>query len=162
MRITAFALPKTQRLRRSNNFYRRVVRVKADGKNEQSGFTLVELMITAAVVVIIVLGFLNSSTRMQSANQAAHERSVALQDANQVIELMRSAAATGTFPANVTGTYANGGTVAGFTTLTNETVTVTYANAAADPLDVTVTVAYRENGTRNVTATLRTYITQRT
>lgn len=129
--------------------------------NGQKGFTLIELMITVAVVVTIVVGFLGATTALQMANQAAYERSVALQDANQVIEQIRNTAGTGTFPANVTAVYANNAAVSGFTTLTNEAVTVAYANAAADPLDVTVTVSYSENGRRTMSTKLRTYITQR-
>lgn len=129
-------------------------------RNEK-GFTLVELMITAFVVVTIIVGFLGSATALQAANQAAFERSIALQDANQVIELLRNTAATGTFPGNVTAAYPNNSTVSGFTSLTNESVRVTYTSATANPLDVTVTVSYSENGTRNMSTSLRTYITQR-
>ena len=130
-------------------------------KNQQ-GFTLVEMLIATAVVSLLVLGFMGSSTALQQTSQAAYERSLSFQDANHVVELMRDAAATGTFPANVTGTYSNGGTVSGFTSLSNESVSVSYANASADPLDATVTVSYKENGTRVVTNSVRTYITQRT
>ncbi len=129
-------------------------------RNEK-GFTLVELMITAFVVVTIIVGFLGSATALQAANQAAFERSIALQDANQVIELLRNTAATGTFPGNVTAAYPNNSTVSGFTSLTNESVRVTYTSATANPLDVTVTVSYSENGTRNMSTSLRTFITQR-
>lgn len=127
----------------------------------EDGFTFVELLITIGVVVFLLVGFLGSITALQAANMAAFERSIALQDANRVIETMRSTALTGTFPGNVTAVYPNNGTVSGYTSLTNEQVTVSYANAAADPLDTTVTVSYSENGRRAVTVTLRTYITKR-
>ena len=130
-------------------------------KFDPKGFTLVELMITTAVVVTIVVGFLGSTTALRLANEGAYERGIALQDANQVIEQIRTTAASGTFPANVTAVYANGAAVSGFPTLTTEAVTVSYASATADPLDVTVTVSYKENGTRTLTQTLRTYVTQR-
>ena len=127
----------------------------------QEGFTFIELLISMVVVVLLVMGFLGSATAMQAANFAAFERSIALQHANQVIETMRNTAASGTFPGNVTAVYPNNGSVSGFTTLTSEQVTVAYASAAANPLDVTVTVSYSENGRRAVTQTLRTYMTQR-
>ncbi len=127
----------------------------------EKGFTLVEVMITAFVVVTILVGFLGSATAIQSANQAAYERNIALQDANQVIEQLRNTAATGTFPSNVTTAYPNGGTVAGYTSLTNEAVRVTYASTTANPLDVRVTVSYSENGNRTMSVSLRSYITQR-
>src|SRR5262249_15806343 len=113
-------------------------------KNEQ-GFTLIEIMIAASVVAIVVLGFLNSALGIQTSTQAAFERSTAVQDAHQVIEAMRNTAASGTFPSNVTTAYSNGGTVSGFSNLTSESVTVSYADAAANPLDATVTVSYNEN-----------------
>jgi hypothetical protein len=74
---------------------------------------------------------------------------------------MRNTAATGVFPGNVTAVFPNGGIVNGFNTLTAETVTVTYANPASNPLDVTVTVSYWENGRRATNTALRTLITQR-
>ncbi len=129
---------------------------------DERGFTFIEVMIAMVVVVLLVTGFLGSATALQSANMAAFERSIAYQDANRVIEAMRNTATTGTFPANVTAAYPNNGTVSGFTSLTNETVTVSYTSATADPLDATVLVSYSENGNRTVTARLRTYITQRT
>jgi prepilin-type N-terminal cleavage/methylation domain-containing protein len=133
-----------------------------DSFKNQKGFTLIEIMITMVVVVVVVLGFLTSSTAIQTQGRAAFERSMALQDANRVIEQMRNAAASGTFPGNVTGTFS--GSVSGFGSLptgSNETITVSYASATADPLDATITVSYLENGRRAQTASLRTYITQR-
>ena len=86
---------------------------------------------------------------------------MALQDANQIVERIRSSAAAGTFPTNVITAFPNNGTVSGFTNLTNETVTVSYANAAANPLDVRVQVQWLENGRRTVNAHVRTLVTQR-
>ncbi len=128
----------------------------------QKGFTMIEVMIAAAVMALALLGLLAASTRIAQRNQESFERSVAIQDAHRVIEQMRNTAQTGTFPGNVTAVYPNAGTVTGFTNLTGETVTVSYVSATADPLDVTVTVSWTLGGTRNGTETLRTMITQRT
>ncbi len=125
----------------------------------EKGFTLVEVMIAAVVVAIVVLGFMGAATAIQLQGEAAYQRSVAIQEANRVVELMRNAAVTGTFPANVTGTYS--GTLSGYTALPSESISVSYANASANPLDATITVSYLENGRRTTTASLRTYITQR-
>ncbi len=127
----------------------------------EKGFTFVELMITMVVVVLVLLGFMGANMRIQQASEAAYQRTVALQDANRVIELMRNAAAAGQFPGNVTAVYPNGGAAAGFANLPGERVVVAYANPGADPLDVTVTVSWAENGIRNVNTALRTYLTQR-
>lgn len=129
--------------------------------NNQKGFTLIEVMITAAVVVFVLVGFMGTNSAMQQATDSSFERTLALQDANQVIERIRTAAATGTFPANAVTAFPDNGTVAGFTSLTGETVTVTYGNATANPLDVRIQIQWLENGRRAVRAHLRTLVTQR-
>ena len=113
------------------------------------------------VVVLVIVGFMGANSSIQQASEASYQRTIALQDANRVIETMRNTAATGTFPGNVTAVYPNGGTVSGFTSLTNEAVSVSYANSGANPLDATVTISWSENGVRTVSANLRTFITQR-
>lgn len=129
-------------------------------KNEK-GFTFVEVMITMVVVVLVLLGYMGANMNIQHASEAAYQRTVALQDANRVVELIRNVAATGQFPANVTTAYPGGAAVGGFTNLPGERVFVAYRNQAADPLDVTVTVSWLENGVRAVNTAIRTYVTQR-
>lgn len=128
----------------------------------QNGFTLIEVMITMVVMAAALLAILTANAMVSQTSEGAYQRLVAIQDANQVIERMRNTAATGTFPGNVTAVYPNGGTVAGFTSLTNETVTVAYASTVTNPLDVTVTVSYLENGRRAANTAMRSIITQRT
>lgn len=129
----------------------------------ECGFTLVEIMITTVVVSVVLLGFVSASSGIQMQGEAAHQRSMAIQDANQVIEQMRNAAATGTFPGNVTAVF-SGDVDEDYSNMpdtADETISVSYADPTADPLDATVTVTYMENGNRQTTATIRTYITQR-
>ena len=128
----------------------------------QNGFTLIEVMITMVVMAAALLSVLTANAMVSQTSEGAYQRLVAIQDANQIIERMRNTAATGTFPGNVTAVYPNGGTVAGFTSLTNETVTVAYVSAVTNPLNVTVTVNYLENGRRAANTALRSIITQRT
>lgn len=125
------------------------------------GFTLIELMIAMAVIVLALVGYIGANSAIQRTGEAAFERSVAIQDANRVLEQMRSAAALGEFPQSVLDAFPNGGTVAGFTSLSNQQVRVNYIDASADPLDATVTVTWRQNGLRDVSVTLRTLMTQR-
>lgn len=125
------------------------------------GFTLIELMITMAVIVLALVGYIGANSAIQRSDEAAFERSVALQDANRVLEQIRNAAASGTFPQNVTSAFPNASTVAGFTSLTNQQVLVSYADTSADPLDVTVTVTWQRSGLRSVSAALRSLVTQR-
>ncbi len=130
-------------------------------KKCDQGFTLIEVMIAMVMVVLVLLGFTGANAVIQRTSEETFQRTVALQDGNQVVEMMRNAAASGTFPANVTTIYANGGTVAGFSNLVNETVTINYVDPLTNPLDVTVTIAWRNYHNRNTNMTLRSRITQR-
>ena len=138
------------------------VREKVKLLKSPNGFTLIEVMITMAVMGGTLLAIMTANTMLSQTSEGIYQRLVAIQDANQVIERMRNTAATGTFPGNVTAIYPNGGNVVGFTSLTNETVTVAYAGVNTNPLDTTVTVNYLENGRRAANTALRSLITQRT
>lgn len=129
---------------------------------DQRGFTLVELMITLAVVVLALGGYVAANTAINQRTQEIFEQSTAIQDANSVIERMRNSSTGGQFPASVTGVFPNNTPVQGFTALPNEQVTVLYADPAADPLDVTVRVSWRSRGVRQAATDLRTFITRRT
>lgn len=129
---------------------------------DQKGFTLIELMIAMVVAVLALVGYVGATTHIQQTSESAFERSVAIQDANRVIEQIRNAASTGNFPGNVLGSFPNNGAVAGFNSLTAQQVTVSYADTTADPLDTFVVVAWNENGRRPASVTLRSLVTQRT
>jgi len=129
--------------------------------SHSSGFTMVELMIALFVAALAIVGYIGGNIAIQRHAEELHERTVALQDANQVAERMRSAARTGNFPANLVAAFPDNGAIAGFNNLTNEQVTVSYVNTTADPLDVTVSVNWQSYARRQSTASLRTYITQR-
>ena len=128
---------------------------------KEEGFTLVEALITILVVGLALLASLVATTAIQRTSESAHERAVAIQDANRAIEQMRNTAKNGSFPSVVTAAYPENTAVAGFTNLTSEGVNVTYVSATADPLDATVTVTWTDNTNRSATASLRTLITQR-
>ncbi|MFH1799689.1 MAG: prepilin-type N-terminal cleavage/methylation domain-containing protein [Candidatus Omnitrophota bacterium] len=127
----------------------------------QAGFTFAELMIALVVVALVIGGYVAANVKAQQSAEAMHERTLAIQDANQVIEQMRDASKTGTFPANVVSAYPDASTPTGFANLPNETITVSYANATADPLDVTITVTWLSYTQREHTEAIQTYITQR-
>lgn len=114
-----------------------------------------------AVIAVGLLALLLANTTSRQMGEGASERVVALGDAQRVVELMRSTSATGAFPANVTAAYPNLAAVMGFNNLTNEQVSVSYADATADPLDITVTVGWRARGIRNASTRLRTLMTKR-
>lgn len=166
---------------------RRTKRLYSKRLQKKEGFSLIELMITIAVVSLALVGTLFANTAMSQAGETTFERAMALQEANQVIESIRQTAATGLFPGNVTAAFPNNTARPNFANLrpncgvnadppvactwpfnftasnnSNEQVVVTYVNPAANPLDVTVTVVWRERGVRQAQIALRTLITQRT
>jgi len=126
------------------------------------GFTLVELLVSTIVLSIGVLATMLANTYVQQASERVHERMMAAQDAHRVLELIRNASVNGNFPANVTGAYPNGAAVPGFNNLSTEQVVAAYANPNVDPLDITVTTTWLEQGRRNASIQIRTLMTQRT
>ena len=123
---------------------------------------MIELMVSIIVIGFALLAVLLANTAIQQASERARERMIATQDAHRVVELIRNASVNGNFPANAVTAFPNGGAVAGFSNLTNEQVVASYANTAADPLNITVTTTWLELGRRNVSVQLRTLMTQRT
>jgi len=130
-------------------------------KVPQTGFTLIELMIALFVIALVIAGYVGANIRIQRNTEEMHERTLAIQDANRGIEQMRSASRTGTFPENVVALYPQNSQISGFDDLTNEQVTVTYADATANPLDATVTVTWLSYAGRQNSEAVQTYITQR-
>ncbi|MBN1688746.1 MAG: hypothetical protein JW893_06560 [Candidatus Omnitrophica bacterium] len=135
-------------------------------KNEESGFTLVEVVFTVCIVVVALLGIMSANTTAERSSEAAFEKSLAAQDANRVIELLRDAANTGSSPAFQTDVQnAESAAIAAAASMPaglNESITVNYDDVSADPLDITVTVSWDMNGVRTVSIALRTLLTKRT
>lgn len=128
----------------------------------QSGFTFIELMIALVVITLVIGGYVGANIMAQRNTEEMHERTVAIQDANRVIEQMRDVSKTGTFPANVVAAYPHNGQVAGISNLPDEVLTVTYTGAVTDnPLIATITVTWTSYPVRICTETVQTYITQR-
>ena len=128
---------------------------------DQTGFTLIELMIALVIVTLVIAGYIGTNIAVQQNTEEMHERTLAIQDANRAIEQMRNASRVGDFPENVTTEFPQNTAVAGFTSLANEQVMVSYANPNANPLVVTVTVTWFSYTRRQDTETVETYITQR-
>ena len=123
---------------------------------------MMELLIAISVLGFALLSMILSNNYIQAASDRAHERMVAAQDSQRVLELIRNASTNGAFPANVVNTYPNGAAIPGFNNLVNEQIIANYSNTIADPLDITVTTTWLERGERNVSFQLRTLMTQRT
>jgi len=130
-------------------------------KRGSRGFTLIEVMVTLFVAAIATAGYVGSSIATQRQSAELHERSIAVQEAQRVIEQIRDEAGTNNFPGNVLAAFPDGGTVAGMNALPNEQVRVNYADPTATPLDTTVTVTWQSHTSRQQTAVLRVYIAKR-
>lgn len=131
------------------------------GRREERGFTLVEVMITMAVSVLFIGFLLGSNILIQKANTISHQKTLALQDATQVLERIRNASENGLFPNNVLAAFPNNGTVAGFSNMTDETVQVRYVSTTANPLDVQITVNWTDESNHPVSYSLNSLVAQR-
>lgn len=123
------------------------------------GFTLFEVLIALAVF-LIGLGVLSGVfLNVAHLNESSRNLSQALADAQTVLEAMRDTSTTGLGTVAATD-WAAWALNNGLTSLPNETVTVSYADPTADPLEVAVQIDWVERvGPRS--ATVDTLMTQR-
>lgn len=140
------------------------------GNFGSEGFTLIEVMIAVVVALIAIFGIMSAIFTVQRNTEATFERSLAVQDANQVIEQMRDAASKAipdelysdvSAAANEAIDGDGVDDVESLSADRNEQITVNYADITANPLDVTVTVTWNEQGLRPVSASVRTLIAKR-
>ncbi len=129
---------------------------------QSSGFTVLEVVLTLAIVVTIFLAVMGTYIGLAGLTEASRNTTRAMADAQVVLERIRNSSATNL--ATVTGTNWTTWAVnpGGLTSLTNEVVTVSYlpGGANADPLNVTVTVTWLERG-HNKQVAVNTLLTQR-
>lgn len=127
------------------------------------GFTLIELMISAAILVLALIPVLVLFYNYLVVMEATRNTTIAVSDAGFILESMRSTDPFTT--SNVLGTYPQGADVAdkiGARKLKNETVQVFYQDTAADPLVVTVQVNWQDQvKIRNRTQAIITKMTAR-
>ncbi len=132
----------------------RIIRMKC-----KNGFTLLELLLSCFILVLasvsILLMFITSIFLLEDSRHAT----VALNDAQTVLEEIRRVANASL--SNVVSTdwqdWAEG---KGLNTLNEENIQVTYANPSSDPLEINVTVNWKEK-TRARALKLKQLITQR-
>ncbi len=129
----------------------------------KNGLSLVELMISAAILVAVTLPVFMLFYYYLVAMEISRSTTIAVSDAAFIIESMR-----GTDPFtinNVVSAYPNGADRAGLIgpqKLKDETVRVFYQNPSADPLVVTVQVDWKDEvRIRNRTLSIDTMMTQR-
>ncbi len=126
--------------------------------HDRRGFTFIEILFAVAIVIPVLLGIIGVTVYSLRVTDSARMITTAVQDAHTVIERIRNISGNGL--SQVTATYPSGQAVAGFNNLTAEQIVVTYPNAAADPLAVTVTVTWSDQN-RNMSRSLWTQVTRR-
>lgn len=125
---------------------------------KESGFTLIEVLVALLIVLPALFGVIGVTIYMMQAGDTSRGVVTALQDANAVIERIRSTSESGL--TEVVQLFPAGQPVGGFANLDNELIRVSYPNPTQDPLQITVTVTWTNRG-RLMQRSLFTQITQR-
>jgi Tfp pilus assembly protein PilV len=123
-------------------------------------------MIALTVLTVVIVSFVAANIQAQKNTEEMNERTVAIQNANQVIEQMRTVSNTDPFPASVVTAYPDNSHPAGFNDLADELITITYTGTTAsptteNPLQATVTVSWTSYSGRESSVSVQTHITQR-
>jgi len=130
---------------------------------KKCGFSLVELMISAGILVVAIIPILLLFYNYLVVMESSRNTTVAVDDASFILESIRSTDPFTT--ANVTSAYPSGSDVAdkiGPRKLADETVRVSYQDPSADPLVMTVRVDWKDQvKVRNRSFSITTIMTQR-
>ena len=122
------------------------------GKKSEKGVTFIELLVSGLILSLVIGGMLQAYQYHLQLSEIALETSVALGDASDILESIGGTPFSSVpvnFPHGVVDGPAGNkysGRIGGYA-LVNETITVTYIDASADPLEIIVTVTW--NGPRN-------------
>jgi prepilin-type N-terminal cleavage/methylation domain-containing protein len=139
----------------------------------QLAFTLVELVIAVAIISVVVISYVGANIMLQRNTEDMHERTIAIQDANRLIERMRSDSRTVTlFPEGLITDYPENTPITEldeathqekpvFSNLPNERAVITYDIPNENLLDTIVTITWTSYTGRTYSEAVRTYITQR-
>lgn len=137
--------------------------------NKKRGFTLVELMIAATIIIVALATLLATYFVSFDANEMARYRIQASNDAKAVLEQMRNVVQVGNL-SDVTSQNWTNWSLQNIIQNQNhpmvgdansETITVSYADASADPLEVTVRVNWTVKNGRPQSLMLVTLMTKR-
>ena len=125
------------------------------------GFTILEIALSIAIIVISILAIIGLFLTYFVLIETSTNTTIAVSDAQAVLEAMRN---TEPFTSeSVIANYPQGVNLApifNFNKLTNETAFVSYGSLSADPLQITITINWRDR-TRDRTENLMTLMTQR-
>jgi Tfp pilus assembly protein PilV len=132
----------------------RIIRLKYS-----KAFTLIELLISLLVMVVASLGillmFINNALLLENSRNTT----IAINHIQTVMEEIRRVGSTSLD--NVTSTnWTTWASSKGLNTLTDESIQVSISDASADPLDVTVTVSWKDKK-RSRTLSMQMAVAQR-
>lgn len=128
--------------------------------NGKKGFTLIEVMMAAAIVAIGTVALLSAFLSGMILIESSRNKAVAAADARTVLEEMRRISRSGLAWVTATNwtTWARSN---GLTTLPQEQITVQYRNPLYDLLEVGLTVSWVEHNNRGRSVILNNYLTER-
>lgn len=118
-----------------------------------NGFTLLELMISAAILVVTLVALLATYISLAALIESSRNTTTAINDANRVIEQMRNSAAT-SFLTMTSSNWTSWAAANGAGTLTSEQVAFSFNCTSCDLTMATVNVSWSErNRTRSEVVT---------
>ena len=123
---------------------------------QNQGFTLVELLVAAYILLIGICGILSLLSNSMLATESAWDTTVATTHAQYILEEMQNKNTLGDIQVVDWNAWAQNQNLS---TLPQETFKVTFADPAADPLEIKVTDQWERKGRLN-TITLRTKLTK--
>jgi prepilin-type N-terminal cleavage/methylation domain-containing protein len=130
---------------------------------ERDGFTLLELTIAVAVLLIVLAGTAQALVSYYVAMDMNDQRHTAMRHCTGVLNQMRNVRDTNPadFPGAILTAWPDGSEVQNMATLPEETITVTYVSVTANPLAVNVTSQWNDIRGRTLQVSASTLLTDR-
>ena len=126
-----------------------MIRALSKIKEGQKGLTLVEILLTVFVLSVGILSSLLYFTTVSASNELAKEVTIASNHGEYVFEEMRLRPSLSDITSTDWSAWAISEVLA---TLPGESITVTYLDSSADPLQATAVVSWQaRTGTKTVT-----------
>lgn len=133
------------------------------GTASTAGMTLLEIMIAATIFMVVLGGVAQILISFYASQHMQSQRVAVAENARSVFTEMRlhRDKHPDDFPGAITTQWPNGAIIPGAGTQTNERIRVDYVDAAANPLEVTLTSTWVDLHNRTATMTVSTVLTDR-